>query len=35
MSVEEAMDYIEAELDISDFVYYTDNGLSLFDANQY
>jgi hypothetical protein len=29
------MDYIEAELDISDFVYYTDNGLSLFDANQY
>ena len=35
MSAEEAMDYVEAELDISDFVYYTDNGFSLFEANQY
>ena len=35
MSVEEAMDYIEAELDISDFEYMTDNGFKLSEANQY
>lgn len=35
MSVEEAMDYIEAELDISDFEYTTDNGFKLSEANQY
>ena len=35
MSVDEAMDYIEAELDISDFEYVTDNGFKLSEANQY
>lgn len=35
MSVDEAMDYIEAELDITDFDYQTDNGFSLNQANQY
>jgi hypothetical protein len=35
LSVDEATDYIEAELDISDFEYYTDNGFNLFEANQY
>lgn len=35
MSVDEAMDYIEAELDISDFEYATDNGFKLSEANQY
>lgn len=35
MSVDEAMDYIEAELDISDFDYQTDNGFSLHEGNQY
>ena len=35
MSVDEAMDYIEAELDISDFEYATDNGFNLSEANQY
>jgi hypothetical protein len=35
MSYEEATYYIEPELDISDFEYYTDNGFNLFEANQY
>ena len=35
MGLEEARDYIEAELDISDFEYYTDNGFILSQANQY
>ena len=35
MSVDEAMDYIEAELDIADFEYVTDNGFKLSEANQY
>lgn len=35
MSVDEAMDYIEAELDISDFEYTTDNGFKLSEGNQY
>ena len=35
MSVEEAVNYIEAELDVSDFEYYTDNGFKLSEANQY
>ena len=35
MSLEEAVDYIEPELNIEDFIYYTDNDFSLFEANQY
>lgn len=35
MSLEEARDYIEAELDISDFEYETDMGFKLSEANQY
>ena len=35
MSLEEARDYIEPELDISDFEYETDNGFKLSEANQY
>lgn len=35
MSVEEATDYIEAELDITDFEYETDNGFKLSEGNQY
>jgi len=35
MSLEEARDYIEAELDISDFEYETNNGFKLSEANQY
>lgn len=35
MSRNEAVQYIEPELDITDFEYYTDNGFSLFEANQY
>lgn len=34
-SLEDCQDYIEAELDISDFDYYTDNGFKLSEANQY
>lgn len=34
-SLEEAVSYLEPELDISDFEYYTDNGFNLFEANQY
>ena len=34
-SLEECQDYIEPELDITDFEYQTDNGFSLFEANQY
>lgn len=35
MSLDEARDYIESELDVSDFEYYTDNGFKLSEANQY
>ena len=35
MSLEEAVVYIEPELDITDFEYYTDNGFKLSEANQY
>jgi len=35
MSLEEARDYIEPELDISDFEYETDNGFKLSEGNQY
>ena len=35
MSLDDARDYIEPELDISDFDYQTDNGFSLAQANQY
>ena len=35
MSLEEARDYIEAELDISDFEYETDKGFKVSEANQY
>lgn len=35
MSLEEARDYIEAELDVSDFEYETDNGFKLSEGNQY
>ena len=31
----ECLDYIEAELDITDFEYYTDNGFNLAEANWY
>jgi hypothetical protein len=34
-SLEECREYLEPELDITDFIYYTDNGFSLFEANQY
>ena len=34
-SVEEAIDYIEPELDITDFEYVTDNGFKLSEGNQY
>lgn len=34
-SLEECQAYLEPELDITDFIYYTDNGFSLFEANQY
>lgn len=33
--LEDCLEYIEAELDISDFEYYTDNGFNLGEANQY
>ena len=35
MSLEEARDYIEPELDITDFDYYTDDGFKLSEGNQY
>lgn len=35
MGLDEARDYIESELDITDFEYYTDNGFKLSEANQY
>lgn len=35
MDLDEARDYIEAELDITDIEYYTENGFNLADANQY
>ena len=35
IGLDEAIDYIEAELDISDFEYETDNGFKLSEANQY
>ena len=35
MPLDEARDYIEPELDISDFEYETDNGFKLSEANQY
>ena len=35
MGLDEATDYIEAELDITDFEYYTDNGFKLSEGNQY
>jgi hypothetical protein len=35
MGLDEARDYIEPELDISDFEYETDNGFILSEANQY
>lgn len=34
-SLDECTDYVESELDISDFEYYTDNGFNLSDANLY
>lgn len=34
-SLDECTQYIEPELDITDFEYYTDNGFSMFEANQY
>lgn len=35
IGLDEAIDYIEAELDISDFEYETDNGFRLSEGNQY
>lgn len=35
MSLDEAVEYIEPELDITDFEYETDNGFKLSEANQY
>jgi hypothetical protein len=35
MSLDEARDYIEAELNIEDFEYYSDNGFNLSEANWY
>lgn len=35
MPLEEARDYIEQELDITDFDYYTDDGFKLSEGNQY
>ena len=34
-SLADCQDYIEPELDITDFEYYTDNGFNLGEANQY
>jgi len=33
--LEDCMDYVERELDITDFEYYTDNGFNLSEANWY
>jgi hypothetical protein len=35
MGLDDAVDYIESELDISDFTYETDNGFDFGQANQY